>query len=332
MKISLRKIDQGNQTVRERRLFKFYLTPKTQTYLSLGMTGLIRPGVSYLRTCLCGFSSPFNMHAIQHFAFSLWILLHLAIHRLTVQGHPEWKGKSLLSVILHGLWMMNKRACVEFVMGRICSQKERKNTKGQRTTTLDHWKRNLWGSLSSLAERLSRRHWNFRPEQQMLKVYLSFFQPNCPEGMSQLGIWGMHHLFAMSLLWLGIFQIFFCFYCRWLTASGVGVMRHFLKLQCFFFQQKHKNGSDKFFLQNPPDLSPQGIHTFVLACWPLQNFNKNNKADIKLPFIQRHDCQSFPSRVVRSICLELTSTSTQFTVVLALHGVRKFFLQPNQTV
>ncbi len=29
----------------------------------------------------------------------------------------------------------------------------------------------------------------------------------CPEGMLKLGIWGMYHLLAVSLLWLGIFQL-----------------------------------------------------------------------------------------------------------------------------
>ena len=48
----------------------------------------------------------------------------------------------------------------------------------------------------------------------------------CPQGTLQLGICGMHHLLAVSLLWLGIFQ-FFLKVCSCLAASGVGKVGYF---------------------------------------------------------------------------------------------------------
>ena len=46
---------------------------------------------------------------------------------------------------------------------------------------------------------------------------------HCSQGMLQQGVCGVHHLLAMSILWLGIFQIFSIF----IMPSSTGAVGHF---------------------------------------------------------------------------------------------------------
>ncbi len=87
-----------------------------------------------------------------------------------------------------------------------------------------------------------------------------------PEGTLQLGIWGMHHLLAESLLWLGIFQILICtanlllfdsprFWSGWAFSTSLVQLT---------FQEWHKSCSIS---QYSTDVwvGPQGIHTLRVA-------------------------------------------------------------------
>ena len=87
----------------------------------------------------------------------------------------------------------------------------------------------------------------------------------CPEGMLGLGVVGMH-LVATSLLWLGIFQMFFKFKCCCLMASSVGVVGNFLTILC----NEHFRKNQECFrqtLQHPTTLQICGGHTFGRFIW-----------------------------------------------------------------
>ncbi len=80
----------------------------------------------------------------------------------------------------------------------------------------------------------------------------------CPESMFQLGICRMHHLLAVSPLWLGIFQNFSH---SDMTASGVGMVGHFLTHWCNKHFRKTKmfwtnptHSTAVLILQHPADL------------------------------------------------------------------------------
>ena len=79
--------------------------------------------------------------------------------------------------------------------------------------------------------------------------------------MLQLDICRILLLLAASLLWFGYSPDFFCIILVVLMVSGLGMVGHFLTLQCSYHFRKNENVSDKI-LWYAVDLGPQGIHTF----------------------------------------------------------------------